>query len=725
MALLTLPPSSAALERDLSLAKEQAAARARERDALRMRLDTIETSTVWRASRRLRDIGHRNPERARILRRIAKALYWTATGQLFHRLRLRRNLGDLAPPAALVTPAALQIPSAEHPAVSILIQASGSIDSLLRCLASIASHHHHTAIEVLLIDPGRVVTEHLRGHVTGFQAVDTAAQARGEFLLLLHPDSEVMPGAIDALADRLAFCPDVGMVGPRVRLPDGQLLQAGLILWRNGRVSHWGEGEDPDRPEFNYRREVDLLSRNALIVRRSLFDALHGFDSEYPTAEEADADFALRLRALGATAMIEPRAVVVYHGPVGATDDNTDPGLLRDRWAETLACDHVPAGTSLLRARDRARHRTVILVVDHAVPEPDHDAGSRAIFDVLTCLVDAGWVVKFWPQNPHHSKDYAPHLEEMGIEVLDGRGTHDIEVWLKENGDTLHHVLVSRPTVAFALAMPIISNTTAPVTYYGHDLHFARLRREAEVTQNDAIRRLAEITEAYERKLWRLFDTVIYLSEEEAHTVRTMAPTVDVHSIVPYCFDDFPERAAPVRSSTILFVAGFSHAPNVDAAIFLVQNILPLVRAKRPEARLALVGSHPTPAVMALAGPDVDVTGWVSDADLGRHYRDSRVAVVPLRFGAGVKGKVVQALREGLPLVTTPIGAQGIPGLDRLVPIWEQPQAIADALLRLLADDDAWMAQSRAQVRFAAATYSRAAMRMSLLAALPPRPEAG
>jgi glycosyltransferase involved in cell wall biosynthesis len=225
---------------------------------------------------------------------------------------------------------------------------------------------------------------------------------------------------------------------------------------------------------------------------------------------------------------------------------------------------------------------------------------------------------------------------------------------------------------------------------------------------------------AFERRLWRLFDRVIYLSEEEAAIVRELEPAAAARSVVPYSYETFVERETAPRSDTILFVAGFAHAPNVDAAEFLVYQVLPLIQARHPGAKVALVGSHPDWAVSALASPDVEVTGWVSEEDLMQRYRRSRVAVAPLRFGAGVKGKVVQALQQGLPVVVTPVGAQGIPGLDRIVPVREEPQEIAAAVLTLLADDAAWMAQSVAQSRFAEAHYSRAAMRVSLLRALQP-----
>jgi glycosyltransferase involved in cell wall biosynthesis len=146
--------------------------------------------------------------------------------------------------------------------------------------------------------------------------------------------------------------------------------------------------------------------------------------------------------------------------------------------------------------------------------------------------------------------------------------------------------------------------------------------------------------------------------------------------------------------------------------------VLPLIRARVPDARLTIAGSNPQPDVLALAGDAVSVHANVSDAELRALYRNARVATVPLRYGAGVKLKVVEALREGLPLVTTSIGAQGLPGLDRVASICDEPQAFADAVCTLLTNGIAWAERSVTQVEYAAAHFSEVAFSASLAQAL-------
>jgi len=150
--------------------------------------------------------------------------------------------------------------------------------------------------------------------------------------------------------------------------------------------------------------------------------------------------------------------------------------------------------------------------------------------------------------------------------------------------------------------------------------------------------------------------------------------------------------------------------------------VLPLIRARVPAAHFVIVGSNAPPDVLALAGDAISVRANVSGTELRELYRTARVAAVPLRYGAGVKLKVVEALREGLPLVTTWIGAQGVPGLESVAAVCDEPQSFADAICRLLTDGIAWAEQSTAQVEYAAAHYSELAFRDSLAGALAQSP---
>jgi hypothetical protein len=277
----------------------------------------------------------------------------------------------------------------------------------------------------------------------------------------------------------------------------------------------------------------------------------------------------------------------------------------------------------------------VVLIIDHLVPEPDRDAGSRTMTDFMRVLVSAGMVVKFWPLNMHRTPAYTEALQDQGIEMFYGPGQVSLPEWLKLYGQEIDLVLVSRPDVA-DLCLPLLrGGTAAPIAYYGHDLHFSRMRQQADVAGDAALMRAAEAMRHREMAIWRAADIVLYPSEDEAAIVRDLVPSAVARAIVPYALTG-TFCPSPAPDPRIVFVAGFGHPPNRDAAIWFVQDVLPLILARIPEARLSIVGSNPVAAVMALRGPHVELSANVTDTALQQVYAHARVAVVPLLAGAGV-----------------------------------------------------------------------------------------
>jgi O-antigen biosynthesis protein len=120
--------------------------------------------------------------------------------------------------------------------------------------------------------------------------------------------------------------------------------------------------------------------------------------------------------------------------------------------------------------------------------------------------------------------------------------------------------------------------------------------------------------------------------------------------------------------------------------LWFCREVLPLIQARIPGATLCIAGSHPPPEISALARPEIVVTGFVTDTELAALYDDSAVAVIPLRFGGGVKGKLLQALSRGVPVVTTDVGVQGLEELGNAVTRANSANPFAGAVVDLLED---------------------------------------
>jgi GT2 family glycosyltransferase len=683
--------------------------------------------------------------------RIGRILWWTLTLQLPRRIglwrrarqaRLATSITSRDPLPLLPVPSAeqVEVPRHQQPVVSVIIPTYGQTACTLRCLSAIAAHPPNAPIEVIVVDDASPDPEVAQlAHVRGIRLIhqprnlgflrtcnEAAKWAVGEHLLFLNNDTQPCPGWLDAMLDLLRTRADAGAVGAKLLYPDGRLQEAGGIIWNDATGWNYGRGDDPARPEYNYVRDVDYCSGAALMVRRALFARLGGFDPRYAPAYFEDSDLAFRLRALGFATLYQPRAEVVHiegasHGTDTARGVKAHQEINRDvfvaRWADVLATQHVAPGAQVLRARDRAFDRPVVLVIDHRVPEPDRDAGSRTMGAFVAALRGTGAVVKFWADCPAPQPAYDAALQLYGVEVLHGDWAAFIH-WVATNGAAVDHVLLSRPEVADRYLLPLRRYSRARATFYGHDLHHDRMRQQAVAAGDPVLARAARRMLRRERWVWRHVDTVLYPSRLEVDRVTALEPRVTARVVQPYSFQTVAPPRTPAPDDIVLFVAGFAHPPNEDAACWLARDIVPAVRRHVPSARLAIVGSQPSEQVRALGGGDVIIAADVSDAALAAWYARARVAVVPLRQGAGVKRKVVEALAEGLPLVTTPIGAQGLPGLDAVASVCSTAETIAAAIVALLRDDVLWRARGSAGIAYVRAHFSPAGLQASLLDAI-------
>lgn len=718
---------------------------------LRARYDAICLSTLWRLGAPLRRVARVFPRLARLVRLPLRAGVYALRGELqerFHAWRaaqpvpgecgLRRALG--LPPAAqdVPAPASIRLPSSEAPMVTIIIPTYGQVDYTLRCLASIAAAPPAMPTEVLVVedasgDPRIAELESIQGlrlvrwsaNLGFLRSCNAAAKlARGQKLFFLNNDTEVMPGAVDALAALLDERPDAGLVGARLLYPDGFLQEAGGIIWRDGSAWNYGHGDDPRKSEYLYVRETDYISGAAIMLPRARWEEMEGFDEHYMPAYGEDADLAFRLRAAGWKVLYQPRATVIHHEGVSHGTDTasgikanqvTNLRKLAERWGDTLAREALPPGERIIRARDRAAGRRITLVIDHYVPEPDRDAGSRSIMALMDAMLASGRILKFAPDNMGRTPVYAEALEARGIEVVHYPSIDSFRAWLARNGKEVDEVFVCRPDVAARHLQLLRTHTQAPIVFYGVDLHGARLRMVPGAMEDPEQRARIEAIEAMERNVWRLCDVVLYPSEEEAAYVRAQEPMTVARHIQAFSLPAPKLRLAPTAASgEMMFIGGFRHAPNVDAAIWLTQEILPLVQRQQPNARALIVGSYPPPEVLALAGPSVEVLGFVSEAELEALYDRIRVAICPLRIGAGVKLKVLEAMHRAVPVVTTPVGAQGLPGLREVCDVAGSAPDLAAAALRLMSNDALWMDRVAAQARYVDRHFSPASLRIAV-----------
>lgn len=192
-------------------------------------------------------------------------------------------------------------------------------------------------------------------------------------------------------------------------------------------------------------------------------------------------------------------------------------------------------------------------------------------------------------------------------------------------------------------------------------------------------------TRAWERGMWASVAGIETLSEEDAALIRHAHPSTPVKCVPPMttvALNPQMRTAATIVPGRMIFFGNMSRQENIDAVVWMASDILPAIRKRHPQAHLWIIGAHPSEEVLALSGPSIQVTGFVeSPMEL---FAQAEVAVVPLRLGSGVKIKVIETIAAGIPTITTPVGAEGIPP-HGLLTIAGSAAEFTDSVCRILA----------------------------------------
>ena len=328
-----------------------------------------------------------------------------------------------------------------------------------------------------------------------------------------------------------------------------------------------------------------------------------------------------------------------------------------------------------------------VLVVSYNFPRHDNSSGELRFFSLLKKLTQY-WDIDFGIIPTHVEVNRKPEMEKYAVQLQ----KLGIKLLPLENESLLNAVKNNSYSGAYInfywIAEHIISefNKHQPLAFTivdSVDVHFARELSQAALKQIELSRALE--TKARELAVYRAADITIAVSEEDYDLLQNREQLKNV-TMVPNIVPQFVRKAGK-RKPVVVFVGNYAWPPNPDAVIWFVSEVWPLIYSQCPEAEFQIIGSEPTPEVLALASSSrVQVLGFVPETK--PYLESAAVSVAPLRFGGGMKGKVNEAMAYGLPVVATTFGAQGFNAAhSKEMFIEDEARGFADAVVKLLKDD--------------------------------------
>jgi polysaccharide pyruvyl transferase CsaB len=619
-----------------------------------------------------------------------------------------------------------------QPLVSLIIPVHNQWQYTYACLKSVLERCSGIPYEVITADDlSTDETKNIALHVEHIQVIrneeqlgflkncNKAAQlAKGKYIVFLNNDTLVMEGWLQALVNCMEHDNRIGMVGSKIIAPNGTLLEAGSIVWNDGHAANYGRTDSPDLPEYNYMKEVDYVSGASIMIRRELWEQIGGFDELYSPAYYEDTDLAFEVRKHGYIVVLQPRSVIVHFEGISHGTDVTS-SVKRyqvinherffNKWKDTLHATQLEnTSKNLFLARDRSQYKKTLLVIDNTVPDYDKHAGSRTIFQYLKLFIQMGLNVKFLDNNAiEYGVKYEPYvgvLEQLGIEVLYGDWyQNNWKKWIKEQGQDLDYVYLHKAHPSIKYIDFVRNHTRARIIYNCADFHYLRKVRQYKITKDPKDLKEAQELKKTEFQLFDKSNVILTYSEQERQILAKKMPHKSVFVTPIFFYDeDFPLGADTGFDdrSGILFVGGFGHTPNIDAVNWFANEIFPRLHEKNPNISLTIIGSNPPDEILHLQSPKINVTGFVSDEKLTEYYSRARLVIAPIRFGAGVKGKIIEAIAHCVPVVTTTIGIEGIMAADGVVSVADNEDLLTTSILGLYDQKESWQEMHRRQLEY-------------------------
>ncbi len=616
----------------------------------------------------------------------------------------------------------LEFPEFKNPVFSIIIPVYNNAIYTFNCLKSILKHTKIPYEIIIVNDCSTDETSKMLSLIKNIKIIHNkenkgfiescnigAKESHGEFILFLNNDTMVTENWLENIQKTFEKFSDVGIVGVKLIFPDGKLQEAGSIIFSDGSAWNYGKFDDPTNPEYNYIKKVDYCSGACIAIRKKLFFEVGGFDENLKPAYYEDTDLAMQIREKNLHVYYQPFSIVFHFEGITSGKD-TSSGTKKyqeinktkfiNKWKNVLLSNHYPPGTSLFIAREKI-DKGIILVIDHYVPSYDKDSGSLRMYSILKLLTLQGWKVIFWPDNLAKIEPYTSELQWIGVEVIYGH--KNFFEYIKENGKYIDYILLSRPHISKNYIDKVKLYSDAIVIYDTVDLHYLREERRAKVENNPRILEEANTWKNIEFYICKKSDIILTITENEKNILKNEFKNKEI-KVLPNIHIPTTNIKPFNQRKNIMFIGSYLHPPNIDAVKWFTNEIFHEILKNIKEIKFYIIGNEPPDEIKKLTSENIIVTGFVKN--VAPYFQNCRVFVSPLRYGAGLKGKIGQSMSFGLPVVTTSIGAEGFIFEKPPFLIADDAKTFAEKVIELYLNETLWKELSMRGIEIIEKYYS-------------------
>ena len=606
-----------------------------------------------------------------------------------------------------------------NPLVSIILILYNRAELTLQCLnsLSVALSNSSALCEVIIVDNASsdetsVLLDQLEGikiirnseNINFLLASNQAArESKGEYILFLNNDTQIMPQSIDSVLKTIKSSDDIGAVGGKIILLDGSLQEAGSIVWKDGSCLGYGRGDDPFSPAYMFMRNVDYCSGAFLLTRRNLFVEKGGFDEDYKPAYYEETDYCLRLWEQGQRVVYDPNVIVLHYEFASSTSVNSafelqsaHREIFVTKHKDKLQSHYSPQKSNILLARHATQPYRRVLLIDDRVPHTFLGSGYPRAREILLSLLKLNCFVTFYPLY-FYKEDWSSIYQDIPkqIEVMNDYGTANFKKFLDDRKGFYDDLIISRPHNMQKLK-PILSNAElldkTRVIYDAEAIFAIREVQRRRLAGEEVSESEVNVLVRDELQLAIGVNSIISVSKSEAkkfkeygfNQVYTLGHALSIN----------PTQNHFQSRSNILFVGAIhaDHAPNADSVFWFVKEVFPKIKKQlNGNVDFMIVGFNTSEKILDLEKENDDVKVFGQVNDLQKFYNQSKIFVVPARFAAGIPLKLLDAAANGLPIVCTSLIASQVDwedGIDLLVA--DEPTTFAEQCVKLYTQPQLW-----------------------------------